>query len=127
MRALCGVDVFFFVGFVGVEETGGREREAGVSSRTTKFTIHTCAHTQHPLSGWLPSWTDAATPERVVLSRAATLAQSSLNSLLLWMEHGGEDEEDEEEGWKAAVAPAPLSRLGGRELGVMGGFDVVVK
>jgi hypothetical protein len=42
------------------------------------------------------------------------------------MEHGGEEEE-EEEGWKAAVAPAPLSKLGGRELGVMGGFDVVVK
>ena len=87
---------------------------------------HTHTINTHAHSGWLPSWTDAITPERVVLARAAFLAQASVDSLLRWMEHGGEEEE-EEEGWKAAVAPAPLSKLGGRELGVMGGFDVVVK
>lgn len=41
------------------------------------------------------------------------------------MEHDGDEEEGE--GWKAAVVPAPLSKVGGRELGVVGGFDVVVK
>lgn len=87
--------------------------------------LQTQPHKHHTHSGWLPSWTDAATPERVVLARAAALAQASLHALLHWVKYGG-DEEDEE-GWKAAVAPAPLSRLGAGELGVVGGFDVVVK
>jgi hypothetical protein len=58
-----------------------------------------------------------------VLSRMGQLAAASLTRLLHWMAFG----DGGGEGWKAALAPVALGRLGGRELGVVGGFDVVVR